>query len=124
MDEVALLIFDEAHHTFEKHPYNLIMHEFYHPLPKEARPHVFGMTASPLNTKSSDTSVVTDAVRLLEQHLDATVVTVKNRREVEQHAPLAAQEVVTFALPALKLEYLQAMMRSILRLKHAHSYAK
>ena len=30
MTEVALLIFDEAHHAVKRHPYNLIMQEFYH----------------------------------------------------------------------------------------------
>ena len=30
MSEVALLIFDEAHHAVKRHPYNLIMQEFYH----------------------------------------------------------------------------------------------
>lgn len=30
MNEVALLIFDEAHHAVKRHPYNLIMQEFYH----------------------------------------------------------------------------------------------
>ena len=30
MSEIALLIFDEAHHAVKRHPYNLIMQEFYH----------------------------------------------------------------------------------------------
>lgn len=124
MDEVALLIFDEAHHTFEKHPYNLIMHEFYHPLPRDARPRVFGMTASPLNTKSSMPEVVINAIRLLEQHLDATVVTVKERNEVEMHAPVAKQELVRFSLPTQQRTYSASMLRAIARLKMAHSYAK
>lgn len=124
MYQVALLIFDEAHHTFEKHPYNLIMHQFYHPLPKEARPRVFGMTASPLNTKSSMPEVVINAIRLLECHLDATVVTVKDRGEVEQHAPVANQELVRFVEAAPLPTYKQAMQRALLRLEMAHKYQK
>jgi ERCC4-related helicase len=30
MSEIDLLIFDEAHHAVKRHPYNLVMREFYH----------------------------------------------------------------------------------------------
>ena len=59
---INLLIFDEAHHAADKHPYNLIMKEFYFRLPlrntetsplppandvSQVRPMVLGLTASP-----------------------------------------------------------------------------
>jgi endoribonuclease Dicer len=53
LSQVNLLIFDECHHTAKKHPYNLIMKEFYKRCPEESRPKIFGMTASPVNTRSS-----------------------------------------------------------------------
>ncbi|KAI0052736.1 P-loop containing nucleoside triphosphate hydrolase protein [Auriscalpium vulgare] len=59
--DINLLIFDEAHHAADRHPYNLIMQEFYTHLPprpqvpeqvsnSEAviRPMVLGLTASPI----------------------------------------------------------------------------
>lgn len=54
--DVALIVFDEAHHAVGKHPYNMIMKNFYHTLPlrKDAfteeliRPAVLGLTASPI----------------------------------------------------------------------------
>ncbi|CAO3597959.1 unnamed protein product [Absidia cylindrospora] len=52
MDRVNLLIFDECHHGTKKHPYNVIMREFYDSCPKEDRPRIFGMTASPMNSKA------------------------------------------------------------------------
>lgn len=51
MDSIHLLILDECHHAVKKHPYSLVMSEFYHTTPKEKRPAVFGMTASPVNLK-------------------------------------------------------------------------
>lgn len=51
MEVINLLILDECHHAVKKHPYSLVMSEFYHTTPKEKRPSVFGMTASPVNLK-------------------------------------------------------------------------
>ncbi|GMP92062.1 hypothetical protein CsSME_00042451 [Camellia sinensis var. sinensis] len=47
MEAINLLILDECHHAVKKHPYSLVMSEFYHTTPTENRPSVFGMTASP-----------------------------------------------------------------------------
>ena len=57
--DVGLIIFDEAHHTAKKHPYNLIMREFYDhfkcrdftsftPSEEGVRPFILGLTASPM----------------------------------------------------------------------------
>lgn len=51
MEAIHLLILDECHHAVKKHPYSLVMSEFYHVTPKDKRPCVFGMTASPVNLK-------------------------------------------------------------------------
>ena len=54
---ISLLVFDEAHHAVDNHPYNRIMMEFYFDLPRrdghsqdllEVRPMVLGLTASPI----------------------------------------------------------------------------
>jgi endoribonuclease Dicer len=54
MDAIHLLILDECHHAVKKHPYSLVMSEFYHITSKESRPAVFGMTASPVNLKGRE----------------------------------------------------------------------
>jgi len=54
--DISLLVFDEAHHAVDKHPYNRIMVEFYFVLPvrtssnssEGVRPMVLGLTASPI----------------------------------------------------------------------------
>jgi endoribonuclease Dicer len=56
--DIGLLIFDEAHHAVQNHPYNQIMKEFYFGLPVasrnphfesgRSRPKVLGLTASPI----------------------------------------------------------------------------
>lgn len=62
MGSVGLLILDECHHAVKKHPYSLIMQEFYHPAPPEQRPTIFGMTASPVNLKGELSSSSQDGV--------------------------------------------------------------
>ena len=54
--DIGLIVFDEAHHAIAKHPYNMIMKSFYHPLPSREdaftedliRPTILGLTASPI----------------------------------------------------------------------------
>ena len=55
--DISLLVFDEAHHAVDNHPYNRIMMEFYFSLPRsdqrlrnslEVRPMILGLTASPI----------------------------------------------------------------------------
>ncbi|KAK4487897.1 hypothetical protein RD792_003635 [Penstemon davidsonii] len=59
LDQIKVLIFDECHNARGKHPYACIMTEIYHrqlasnniPLPR-----IFGMTASPIKAKASNSS--------------------------------------------------------------------
>ena len=54
--DISLLVFDEAHHAVDNHPYNRIMQEFYFKLPTipldtapdVIRPTILGLTASPI----------------------------------------------------------------------------
>lgn len=46
-EHIGLLVFDEAHHVADKHPYNMIMQEHYFRLPIDLRPAILGLTASP-----------------------------------------------------------------------------
>jgi ERCC4-related helicase len=56
MEAITLVVFDECHHTDQDHLYNLIMRDFfYHKFepgnPECRRPHVLGLTASPIKQK-------------------------------------------------------------------------
>ncbi|KAJ2877474.1 Dicer-like protein 1, partial [Coemansia asiatica] len=70
--DIDLLIFDECHHARGNHPYALIMREFYDRCDPASRPHVFGMTASPLNSKET----ASESVQNLQAVLDSRLCTV------------------------------------------------
>ncbi|KAI1825945.1 hypothetical protein F4861DRAFT_144206 [Xylaria intraflava] len=55
MEQINLLIFDEAHHAKKNHPYARIIKDFYATLEKSnnKRPRVLGMTASPVDAKTN-----------------------------------------------------------------------
>ncbi|KAJ2780724.1 Dicer-like protein 1 [Coemansia interrupta] len=72
ISDIDLLVFDECHHARGNHPYALIMREFYDRCDPEGRPHVFGMTASPLNAKQT----AQESVMHLQAVLDSNVCTV------------------------------------------------
>ncbi|KAI9317068.1 dicer-2 protein [Dichotomocladium elegans] len=74
LEEVNLIIFDECHHATKRHPYNLIMQEFYFRCEKDKRPKIFGMTASPMHAKSG---VQYSAIHL-EKNLDSRIYTASN----------------------------------------------
>ena len=51
--QINLLVFDEAHHTKKNHAYARIIKDFYLAEPAlNARPRIFGMTASPVDSKT------------------------------------------------------------------------
>ncbi|CAN0889253.1 Endoribonuclease Dicer homolog 1 [Linum grandiflorum] len=97
MESISLLILDECHHAVKKHPYSLVMSEFYHTTPKEKRPSVFGMTASPVNLKGVSSQVdCAIKIRNLESKLDSVVCTIKDRKELEKHVPMPSEIVVEY----------------------------
>ncbi|KAL5210919.1 hypothetical protein ABZP36_006542, partial [Zizania latifolia] len=97
MDAIHLLILDECHHAVKKHPYSLVMSEFYHTTQKDKRPAVFGMTASPVNlkgvTSQEDCAI---KIRNLETKLESIVCTIKDRKELEKHVPMPLEVVVQY----------------------------
>ncbi|CCM06284.1 uncharacterized protein FIBRA_08535 [Fibroporia radiculosa] len=83
--DIGLLIFDEAHHAMSKHPYNMIMQNFYFSLPPRSecvntngrmRPMVLGLTASPIYGGNVDASF-----HALERNLDSTIRSSRMHRE-------------------------------------------
>ncbi|XP_050238979.1 endoribonuclease Dicer homolog 1 [Mercurialis annua] len=97
MESINLLIMDECHHAVKKHPYSLVMSEFYHTTPKEKRPSVFGMTASPVNLKGVSSQVdCAIKIRNLESKLDSVVCTIRDRKELEKHVPTPSEVVIEY----------------------------
>ncbi|PIA34920.1 hypothetical protein AQUCO_03700286v1 [Aquilegia coerulea] len=97
MEAINLLILDECHHAVKKHPYSLVMSEFYHTTPKEKRPAIFGMTASPVNMKGvSSQEDCAIKIRNLESKLDSIVCTIKDRKELEKHVPTPSEVVIEY----------------------------
>ncbi|CAO3607529.1 unnamed protein product [Mucor fragilis] len=83
LEKVNLLIFDECHHATKKHPFNLIMREFYDRCPFEHRPKIFGMTASPMHARTT----VERSVSQLEKNLNARVYTATNMENLDISIP-------------------------------------
>ncbi|KAE8149317.1 ATP-dependent helicase dcl1 [Aspergillus avenaceus] len=71
MDQINLLIFDEAHHTKKDHPYARIIRESYLKADLSRRPRIFGMTASPIDTKGD----IIESATKLETLLDSKIAT-------------------------------------------------
>ncbi|KDQ21886.1 hypothetical protein BOTBODRAFT_26294 [Botryobasidium botryosum FD-172 SS1] len=91
---VSLLIFDEAHHCNKNSPYNQIMRDYYYHMPKDQRPKIFGMTASPIwNPKNPHKSLAD-----LQANIDARVLAVReNTAELSIHAPAPDEQVYLYA---------------------------
>ncbi|RHZ64704.1 putative RNA helicase/RNAse III [Aspergillus thermomutatus] len=71
MNQINLLVFDEAHHTKKDHPYARIIKDSYFKAQPSQRPRVFGMTASPIDTKGD----IIEAATRLETLLDSRIAT-------------------------------------------------
>lgn len=76
MERFNLIVLDECHYASGNHQYKIIMEKFYHALPKEKRPHVLGLTASPiLNVKHThDDSQLGAMLTALETAMDSKLV--------------------------------------------------
>ena len=80
MDRIHLLVFDEAHHAKKKHDYAEIMRRYYFTTHKSERPRVLGLTASPVDSKTTD---VREFARELERTLDSEIATLSDKMLME-----------------------------------------
>jgi endoribonuclease Dicer len=75
MRQINLLVFDEAHHTKKNHSYARIIKDYYlAEADEQARPRVFGMTASPVDAKTD----AMQAAHELETLLHSRIATANN----------------------------------------------
>ncbi|KAJ3088764.1 hypothetical protein HK102_008011 [Quaeritorhiza haematococci] len=92
MQQIALLVFDEAHNAVGDHPYAVLMKVHYRPLERTERPKVFGLTASPVNSDTPPNDAIID----LEYILSSTTVTVLRSTDVRRHAACSKTEAVLY----------------------------
>ncbi|KAL4802295.1 hypothetical protein BDV18DRAFT_164119 [Aspergillus unguis] len=78
MEQINLLIFDEAHHTKKDHVYARIIRDSYLLAETYKRPRIFGMTASPIDTKGD----VAEGARNLELYLDSKIATASQLSQI------------------------------------------
>lgn len=91
MDQINLLIFDEAHHTKKNHPYARIIKDFYVEVDEEEkRPRILGMTASPVDALI-DPRV---AAAQLEALLHSQIATPADPAAVQHSARRATREMI------------------------------
>ena len=95
LEYLSLIIFDEAHHCSGDHAYVHIMRDYYHHLPLEGRPRIFGMTASPLHSKSTTDTKVHQDIQQLQDRLMSKLVTV-DPELIDKYAPRAKTIILFF----------------------------
>ncbi|KAJ7491248.1 hypothetical protein FB451DRAFT_1222522 [Mycena latifolia] len=101
IEKVALIIFDECHHTRKNHPYNCIMREYFELSPL-SRPKIFGMTASPV----WDVKDATGSLAALEANLDSKVVAVRNHvDELAAHVHKASESIKQYPSPPPEYDF-------------------
>lgn len=83
INQVNLLIFDEAHHTKKNHPYARIIKEHYLREPVANRPRILGMTASPVDAQTRDLRA---SAAELEAMLCSEIATVSDEVLVESQS--------------------------------------
>ncbi|KAF8477226.1 hypothetical protein BDZ91DRAFT_672698 [Kalaharituber pfeilii] len=69
MKDINLICFDEAHHAKKNHVYARIIRDFYTDEPEDARPRIFGMTASPVDSRDDPKEAALELERLLHSRI-------------------------------------------------------
>ncbi|KAK5660230.1 hypothetical protein OQA88_12764 [Cercophora sp. LCS_1] len=111
MEQINLIVFDEAHHTKKNHPYARIIKDFYIEGRKtQQRPRILGMTASPVDADIAPERAAMELEGLLDSHI-ATVADLvlmqnsickpKNEHIVEYDAPEKGPTILTRSLEVL-----------------------
>ncbi|RAR10442.1 endoribonuclease dcr-1 [Stemphylium lycopersici] len=98
MAQINLLIFDEAHHAKSNHPYARLMKDYYaHEIDVAKRPRIFGMTASPVDTKGLSADHIKEAARDLEKLLHAKIATTTESSLASNSISRPVEEVAVYA---------------------------
>ncbi|XP_041017414.1 endoribonuclease Dicer homolog 2 isoform X7 [Juglans microcarpa x Juglans regia] len=128
---IKVLIIDECHHAKGKHPYACIMTEFYHrQLRSEISklPRIFGMTASPIKTKSTGVSEFSfwEKIKELETLMNSKVYTCASESVLAQFIPFSTPKFKVYRhkeIPCSLYAHLTIELQS-LKEKHELSLKK
>ncbi|KAL4872672.1 hypothetical protein BDV12DRAFT_210544 [Aspergillus spectabilis] len=93
MEQINLLIFDEAHHTKKDHVYARIIRDSYLQVEPSKRPRIFGMTASPVDTKDDP---IEGGIKL-EALLDSKIATASELSQIHRFVKRPTEEVWTYS---------------------------
>lgn len=124
MDQINLLVFDEAHHAKKNHPYARIIKDFYVELENGdcRRPRILGMTASPVDANTDLPTAATQLEGLLHAEI-ATVDDPALMRTVSSRDGSALDRVTEYWLPEANFE--TALWHKLNRLiGHNHVFRK
>jgi hypothetical protein len=97
-DRFNLIVIDECHYACGKHPYRHLMMKFYHTLPPGERPHILGLTASPLISISEHHTddQLSGLLDSLEKTLDATLVSASGMYNASPNVRTIEEEVLGY----------------------------
>lgn len=130
MDRINLLIFDEAHHAKKDHPYARIIKDFYAQVEdKSKRPKIFGMTASPVDTRQNVKKAAAELEAILNCQIatasDLSLLQYADNQMLEQfdvYAPLGPQfETPLFKEMKEKLDNNEVFIKILRYAKEASS---
>lgn len=105
LEEIHLLIFDEAHHCGKRHPYKEVM-DFYDSMLIKEKPLILGLTASPAGAITE--SATQDRISTLERNLQSKLILVKeNIQNLRDYTADPSQKVLPLQLPVedVQLQY-------------------
>ncbi|KAK4982257.1 Dicer-like protein 1 [Elasticomyces elasticus] len=93
MEQINLLIFDEAHHAKQNHPYARLIKDYYLAVTDDTkRPRIFGMTASPVDAKTD----VAQAAKELETLLHSRIATTSDMTLLAKSIKRPDEEVAIY----------------------------
>lgn len=121
LEAIKVLVFDECHHCQKGHPYAQIMEEYYFKTEICNRPKVLGMTASPVIRKGKSEFQCTQDINSLESLLDAKIITVENRNDLEAIVPSPCIEIKEYNRVHGSLDRLQSLVEIIHKIKAKQS---
>ncbi|KAM0791169.1 hypothetical protein ACM66B_005653 [Microbotryomycetes sp. NB124-2] len=92
IENISLLVFDEAHHAKSNHPFASILRHFLNRAPPELRPKVLGMTASPVSSNEG-----VKEVRRLQTLFDAKLLSAP-KETLEELRKMVARPTILHVL--------------------------
>ncbi|KXJ85785.1 RNase3 domain-containing protein [Microdochium bolleyi] len=95
MEQINLLVFDEAHHAKREHPYARIITDFYASSKALRLPRIFGMTASPVDAKTDFDQAASE----LEGLLHSKIATVGDPSLLKSSICKAEEHTVEYNIP-------------------------